>query len=47
MIGRLGLFFDKEVQRLIDSFAYCFKSVHEKPVKPLKSAVLDDGFVLT
>ncbi|MDR0600712.1 MAG: PocR ligand-binding domain-containing protein [Treponema sp.] len=23
--GRLGLFFDGEVQRLIDSFAYCFK----------------------
>ena len=23
--GKLGLFFDKEVQRLIDSFAYCFK----------------------
>ena len=23
--GRLGLFFDEEVQRLIDSFAYCFK----------------------
>jgi AraC-like DNA-binding protein len=24
MIGKLGLFFDEEVQRLIDSFAYCF-----------------------
>ena len=23
--GKLGLFFDEEVQRLIDSFAYCFK----------------------
>jgi AraC-like DNA-binding protein/ligand-binding sensor protein len=25
MIEKLGLFFDEEVQRLIDSFAYCFK----------------------
>jgi AraC-like DNA-binding protein/ligand-binding sensor protein len=25
MIGKLGLFFDAEVQNLIDSFAYCFK----------------------
>jgi AraC-like DNA-binding protein/ligand-binding sensor protein len=25
MIGKLGLFFDEEVQNLIDSFAYCFK----------------------
>jgi AraC-like DNA-binding protein len=25
MIGKLGLFFDEELQRLIDSFAYCFK----------------------
>jgi AraC-like DNA-binding protein/ligand-binding sensor protein len=25
MIGKLGLFFDEEIQRLIDSFAYCFK----------------------
>jgi AraC-like DNA-binding protein len=25
MSGKLGLFFNEEVQRLIDSFAYCFK----------------------
>jgi AraC-like DNA-binding protein/ligand-binding sensor protein len=25
MAGKLGLFFDPEVQRLIDSFAYCFR----------------------
>ena len=25
MIEKLGLFFDEELQRLIDSFAYCFK----------------------